>query len=327
MANFAAALLVIFLVGHTQGADNRFPLTGVSNSRDSFVTGGRDSFPSSNSGSNRGSSSSVDSFGFGASRPSSSASDFGDTWDTDNDELTKARIQPWSQGIVPYEIASDISDSNAAALKRMLSSISDKTCVTFVPHRNEANYTLIKGGSGCSAPLGVSYRPTQVSGSRASGSRTVSGASVVTLAPGCFTTKRVARRIINLLGIPHETSRPDRDQFVEINTNNIRAGYADNLKQYTASSYLPGVLAIPYDLQSVTQYTDEDLAKSPSTWAIRPKNTRLSARDLGGDNFSPADFDKINAAYNCRSGSRGSSFGGSRPSSSSDFGSSSRTRF
>ena len=76
------------------------------------------------------------------------------------------------------------------------------------------------------------------------------------------------------------------------------SGYAKNIQQVAASAYLPGVLDIPYDLQSITQYNDDDLAKDASTWAIRAKGGRRSAT-LGGDTFSTADFEKIKKAYNC----------------------------
>jgi len=115
---------------------------------------------------------------------------------------------------------------------------------------------------------------------------------------------------MNLLGLPHETSRPDRDQFVEINFSNLRTGYANNIKQVSTSAYLPGVLALPYDVLSITQYNDDDLAKDSNTWAIRAKKP-LGSRTvpkLGGDTFSNLDFQKINAAYNCPS-SGSSSFG------------------
>jgi len=113
---------------------------------------------------------------------------------------------------------------------------------------------------------------------------------------------------MDLLGLPHETSRPDRDQYVEINMNNLRTGYSKNIALISASAYLPGVLNLPYDYQSITQYTDDDLAKDQNTWAIRIKTARGASRGqnnqaLGGSVFSSGDFDKINAAYGCGSGS------------------------
>jgi len=110
---------------------------------------------------------------------------------------------------------------------------------------------------------------------------------------------------MNLLGIPHETSRPDRDTYVEINMNNLRPGYAANIKQVASSAYLPGVLDVPYDLKSITQYSDDDLAKTEGTWAIRAKARRTAT--LGGETFSEGDFEKIRKAYNCPATSRSGS--------------------
>jgi len=183
----------------------------------------------------------------------------------------------------------------------MFADISDKTCVRFVAKRSsDTNYVSVKSGNKCSAPLGMSTGST--GSGRQTSSFTSGSVSNVILGQSCFTTKRVGRRIMNLLGIPHETSRPDRDQFVEINERNLRTGYANNIKQVATSAYLPGVLDVAYDTQSITQYNDEDLAKDPNTWAIRAKSRRTT--QLGGDTFSPADFQKINKAYNCPSSGR-----------------------
>jgi len=248
---------------------------------------------------------------------------FGSGDDSDfDDDVDGSRIVAWPNGVVPYEIDSSISNSDASTLKSMLNDLSRQTCVQFLSHRNEANYALFTSGTSCSAPLGVSSRPqssgspmrTATAGGTSSrsgsssfnsgsnnfgGSSGTSGASVVKLAKSCFQTKRLARRIMNLLGIPHEASRPDRDQFVTINFNNIRTGYANNIKQIPASSYLPGLLDLPYDYQSVTQYSDSDLAKDKNQWAIKAKSSRT--RCCGGDDFSKGDIQKIQKAYRCRS--------------------------
>ncbi|XP_055352509.1 uncharacterized protein LOC129598564 [Paramacrobiotus metropolitanus] len=169
-------------------------------------------------------------------------------------------------------------------------------------NNNRDNFGSSFGNSGRGSDSGSRFG----SGGSSFRSSGPTGASQVVLAKSCFQTKRLARRLMNLLGIPHEASRPDRDQYVTINFDNIRSGYTANLKQIPASAYLPGVLNVPYDLQSVTQYADSDLAKNKNTWAIRPKNSRSSASSgtLGGDDFSRADFDKINAAYGCRRGGK-----------------------
>lgn len=267
------------------------------------------------SGSNVGSS--ANRGGSMSSNRGSSSSSSGASWMDDQDDDDTPKINAWTNRQIPYEIAPEISSSNAAALKRMFQDIADQTCVKFVLRlRTDPNYVLIKGGNKCSAPLGMpsSLSSSSLGSSGNSGSRGSSSSAAVTpvisnvvLGTSCFTTKRVGRRLMNLLGIPHETSRPDRDQFVEINMKNIRTGYDNQLKQLPASAYLPGVLNVPYDLQSITQYADEDIAKDSSTYAIRSKARRSA--DIGGSVFSPADYEKIRRAYNCPSTSSSSNRG------------------
>jgi len=306
MANFVCLIACALLVAVS--AERISPSRDTSSSRD---TGSSRDFgfdsdrnTGSSSGRNTGSGSRDSSVQSGRG---STGSRWGDDADAENDFSTP-KITAWKGGVIPYEIAPEISANNARALKNMFQDISDKTCVRFVAKRSsDSNYVSIKGGNKCSAPLGMSTGST--GSGRQSSSFTSGSVSNVVLGQSCFTTKRVGRRIMNLLGIPHETSRPDRDQFVEINMANLRTGYANNIKQVATSAYLTGVLDVPYDLQSITQYSDDDLAKDASTWAIRAKGRSRSSSNtqLGGETFSPADFEKIKKAYNCPSSGRSSS--------------------
>ena len=81
----------------------------------------------------------------------------------------------------------------------------------------------------------------------------------------------------------------------------IVTGYDKQVKQVARSAFLAGVLDVPYDLQSVTQYTDDDIAANTANWAIRAKSRRNV--QMGGDTFSSSDWAKIRKAYNCPSSS------------------------
>lgn len=250
---------------------------------------------------------SVRDFGFDSGMPKSSSrgslsSSRGSIWDDADDDMSTPKIVAWTNGKVPYEFSSDISTSNAAAMKRMFQDIEDKTCVRFVPKtRSDKNYAMIQSGNKCSAPLGMASGSSTSKTSLSSSSSSTGTPSNIILGQSCFTTQRVARRIMNLLGIPHETSRPDRDDFVEINFSNLRPGYDKQVKQVARSAFLAGVLDVPYDLQSVTQYTDDDIAANTANWAIRAKSRRNV--QMGGDTFSSSDWAKIRKAYNCPSSS------------------------
>jgi hypothetical protein len=92
--------------------------------------------------------------------------------------------------------------------------IEDKTCVKFVPHTSEADYIEIRKATelGCGAmvgrrpgqglPMAVNYR-----------------------APECLqTTGIIQHELLHVLGLFHEQSRPDRDEYVTVLWDNITPG-------------------------------------------------------------------------------------------------------
>lgn len=85
-----------------------------------------------------------------------------------------------------------------------------KTCIKFVERTNEADYISITGQyGGCFSAVGR-----------------IRGAQQVNLqVPGCVTMKgTVIHELMHVLGFFHEHSRYDRDDYIDINFNNIQFG-------------------------------------------------------------------------------------------------------
>jgi hypothetical protein len=53
--------------------------------------------------------------------------------------------------------------------------------------------------------------------------------------PGCVYQNIVIHELLHAVGIAHEQTRPDRDNFVTINYNNIQSGTESNFQRYLTS--------------------------------------------------------------------------------------------
>lgn len=85
---------------------------------------------------------------------------------------------------------------------------SGATCISFKARTSESNYIRIRSLSGCYSNVGKN---------------TFVGAQTVSLqAPGCVYVNIIAHELIHALGFWHEQSRPDRDNYVTINYQNIQ---------------------------------------------------------------------------------------------------------
>ena len=69
----------------------------------------------------------------------------------------------------------------------------------------------------------------------------------------CFIQKgTVVHEIMHALGVFHEQSRPDRDNYVTINFSNIKPGKEDNFMKYSWGQ--SDTYNMPYDVASVMHY-------------------------------------------------------------------------
>lgn len=74
----------------------------------------------------------------------------------------------------------------------------------------------------------------------------------LSLANGCLLSRGIIiHEFLHALGVFHEQSRPDRDNFVRINFENIQDGREGNFRKSSTINSL----GVPYDRLSVMHYS------------------------------------------------------------------------
>ena len=74
----------------------------------------------------------------------------------------------------------------------------------------------------------------------------------------CYSKKTIQHEFIHALGFNHEQNRPDRNDYVTINWNNIIQGLKSNfMRQKTSLTF-----NVPYDGKSIMHYKAKDFSKN-----------------------------------------------------------------
>jgi hypothetical protein len=64
--------------------------------------------------------------------------------------------------------------------------------------------------------------------------------------PGCLYEYIAIHELLHAVGFAHEQTRPDRDQYVTINYNNIQSGTEGNFQRYLTTDVSTFNLAYDY---------------------------------------------------------------------------------
>ncbi|OQV23986.1 putative Zinc metalloproteinase nas-14 [Hypsibius exemplaris] len=203
-------------------------------------------------------------------------------------------IYHWPDGIVPYVIGSGpIMQQNKRAIREAMEEMENVTCVKFVTRstdKPQRDFIYIAspgldGAKECKSYIGRLGR----------------GAQLVILSPHCFAKVTIQHELMHALGFMHEHSRLDRDDYVEILSENIKPGMeAGNFRKHDSKTVT--AFGLPYDFDSIMHYGSDFMQKDGvsvgPTIRARPK---YANRQFGSkQQMSDLDIRKINLLYKCQ---------------------------
>ncbi len=196
---------------------------------------------------------------------------------TEGEKLTiVGGVRKWSNNTVVYVLQSGISSTVLSELQKSFTEWSSKTNIKFKERTNESTYVTIRfDGSTCncgSANLGANGSSGVINlGTRSS-------ASVITHELG------------HTLGYIHEQNRPDRDDFITVNYENIQDSAES--QYFISTSSTPLTTAV--DFNSIMMYNSGTFGNGNGPTMTRKDNgqpvagfsSKLTSEDIAGTNVA-----------------------------------------
>jgi len=182
----------------------------------------------------------------------------------------------WPGGVVPYTFSTSVKDT-----KNILAAMEEyrqKTCIRWVPRTNEDAYVRIFNGGGCYSFVGRTGRVQDLS-----------------IGNGCNYIGTIIHEMMHAIGFFHEQSRADRDQYVRIDRENIRAGMENNFLSYDLNKITH--LGADYDMCSVMHYGAKAFSKNGKPTIVQRVKGECTIGQRAA--FSDTDIRKINTLYKC----------------------------
>jgi astacin len=124
----------------------------------------------------------------------------------------------------------------------------------------------------------------------------IGGEQRISIGATCYRHGVIIHEILHALGFFHEHSRPDRDQYVDINYENVREGMNHNFMKLSSRKWFN--MTIPYDTNSVLHYSGYAFAADRSTPSMFYKDTKEAVR-AQRDRLSEWDTAQVCISYRC----------------------------
>ena len=186
----------------------------------------------------------------------------------------------WQGGIVPYILSSSLNQRAQNVIQSAMDFYEESTCIRFVGRTDQRNYLRFFPGRGCYSYIGNINR----------------GSQDVSIGSGCEYEGIVQHEIFHALGRWHEQSRPDRDSYIRINSDNIIQDLESNFMR--VSSQVADTQNLGYDYRSIMHYGPTAFTKNGETTidTIDRAFQNVIGQRQG---MSATDVTHVNLLYSC----------------------------
>ncbi|WP_347218096.1 M12 family metallopeptidase [Chryseobacterium sp.] len=186
-----------------------------------------------------------------------------------------ATYSRWPNRTIYYTIANNMGSINVNKINTAVNEYNTKTNTRWVQRTNQSNYVEFIFGSsnGSDGWAHIGYQ---------GGKQTVSLDQYISVGS-------VIHEMGHTVGLYHEHSRQDRDQYVSIQWGNIQDGQAYNFNKYTSGTDIG-----PFNINSVMMYWPNSYSKNGQPTIKRANGTNFTYNRTG---FTTGDINTINAMY------------------------------
>uniref|UniRef100_A0A336L7R2 Metalloendopeptidase n=1 Tax=Culicoides sonorensis TaxID=179676 RepID=A0A336L7R2_CULSO len=166
---------------------------------------------------------------------------------------TAKKERVWDFGVIPYEIDGNFSGGHKALFKQAMRHWENFTCIKFVERNpvDHPNYIVFtERPCGCCSFVG----------------KRGNGPQAISIGKNCDKFGIVVHELGHVVGFWHEHTRPDRENHVVIEKNNIMQGQEYNFNKLTEEEV--NSLGLPYDYDSIMHYARNTFSKEKCEWRI-----------------------------------------------------------
>lgn len=193
----------------------------------------------------------------------------------------------WPDGVVYYTFHKTVSRKKKVNIRKAMATIESLTCLKFKQRNNEDSFIIFseREKDNCVSYVGRIGRKQNIQ-----------------LGPGCDDQGTILHEICHALGMWHEQSRPDRDEYVRVLTDNVKEGLLHNFMK--RNIFDVDSLGTPYDYSSVMHYDLGSFAKEEGLKTLEitdlEEYERQGQPNIGyADTLSKIDVVQLNRLYNC----------------------------